>query len=420
MGETGNEQSPRRKVWFTATAIVTFFLSFGMIIGWFGLQDIARGMSYGVRLRAAAMVVDSLILLASAIAVVLVASRGWARAGNVALIGAAASAITGIILVCYQLVSGDHTLWLTIWYAMAILGAGISLFLLHVGARFPYPKQFLIAITLTSLVAVANFAYTVLYQPTADPTEAGIEVELGTPTFNPDRTVASFPMKISINASGQVGMNVLAATYSVVGRRGSIDGFDHKKEQMNLAIQSGRPAARRINVSGYDLIQADQFVRPGTTFMPGNSINVNRTFDLPLPTDYDAIGLSATAVIARRGDVIINEDIAQAPTYSWDTVQGTHLEETDLPKWLEESKGVDFVRYEVPITEASYLRKKTRQSWQGSVWWVLKDPTPEYPSGFYLTWRFAPKWSPWGILMRKMLIRQQLKKTIVWPLSGMA
>lgn len=75
---------------------------------------------------------------------------------------------------------------------------------------------------------------------------------------------------------------------------------------------------------------------------------------------------------------------------SWDEF-GRHV--VDAPSWAADP-GVDFVQYSIPIEEASYLREKTRQKWEGAVWRVFGDPAPGRPPGSYISLRFRPAGDP--------------------------
>jgi hypothetical protein len=176
----------------------------------------------------------------------------------------------------------------------------------------------------------------------------------------------------------------------VVGRRGSIAPRDQTREEINIAVARGEAGSQRTVIEGYELIQTDEFVHEGSIFEAGDRRYIGRTVDLALPTRYDAIAINAWVLVARRDDVRISRDISRPAQVSWDEA-GSH--EDDAPLWVADA-GTDFMRYDVPIDETSYLREQTRQKWTGSVWRVLAPPSPTYAPGNYLEWRFATADSP--------------------------
>lgn len=203
---------------------------------------------------------------------------------------------------------------------------------------------------------------------------------------------ASVPITVSFINDGPVGLYVLAATYSVVGRRGSVlpEGGNRSDAQMRIDISNRGPATRWAEVQGYELIQSDEFLEGGNLYRPGDRSDTGRVVDLPLPNHLDSIAINAFVIVAREDSMRLQESVLPA-YYSW-KADGIH--ESKLPKWIDDlgldKAAPDFVRYDVPIQEKDYLGEKTRRQWKGSIWRVLGLPDTSYPPGEYLTWRFTP------------------------------
>jgi hypothetical protein len=381
--------------WATAVLIAIIEASSAVVLAWFGTHDIFDGPTFSVRLQAAMMIATAIILVAAAIGVLFFQGTGSHTAATLVIVGGGATCISGLVLLLYQLLSGDFTPWLWAWLAMTAGGAWVTIRVLRTGERLPYPKQFAFAVTITAILAAANFAYSSLYQPSMQPDQFALEVNFGKPAFNPKRTSASIPITITFNNTGKVGLYVFMATYSVVGRRGSVTMRDQTKPQQNLAVQNRQPASRHTLIRGYNLLQTDQFIPPSSWFQPGDRTDIGRTVDLPLPTRYDAIALNATVLVMRKDRASLNGDLA-GTKYSWERVHGQHQE--NVPGWITSTNAnlnpyVDTVRYQIPITESSYLHEQTRKDWAATTWWVLADPAPDYPAGPFLTWRMAPSTS---------------------------
>jgi hypothetical protein len=336
------------------------------------------------------MIAAAVILLAAAIGAIVFQRTGWHTAAVTVILGGATTSISGLILLASQLLLGDFTPWFWAWVAMTAGGIWATIQVLRTGERIPYPKQFAIAVTFTALLAVANFAYSSLYQPSVQSNLWSVEVDFGKPAYHPKRTYGSIPITLTFDNKGKVPLYVLMATYSVVGRRGSVVVRDQTREQLNLAVQNNKPASRRTVVKDYDLLQTGQFVGPGSWFEAGDRTVIGSTVDLPLPTPYDAIALNATVLVMRKDRATLKGEVEEAVSYSWDTENGEH--ESDAPGWVADP-GIDTVRYQAAIGEGSYLREQTRDDWVETVWWVLADPAPNYPAGQFIAWRFAPRGS---------------------------
>jgi hypothetical protein len=179
------------------------------------------------------------------------------------------------------------------------------------------------------------------------------------------------------------------ATYSVVGRQGSVLARGQTKEKMNLAVQNNQAASRHTDVKRYDLLQTDAFVRPGNWLHGGEEIEVERTVDLPLPTPYDAISLNATVFIMRRDRGTTEQDL-WATGQTWNSTTGQY--ENVVPAWVADP-GIPAIAYYAPILEGSYLSAQMRKRWAVTVYRVLADPAPAYPAGAFIAWRVAPQGS---------------------------
>lgn len=362
----------------------------GATLGLFGVYDLFGDTDYGVRLRAALMLAVAVYIVvgAATLAWVDVHQGGVGGPGASALVLTAAviTASFGALLAIYQLVAGDYTSWLWVWIGMIAAGAVVTGLLVRWGARIGYPRQFAVAVTVTTLLAGANFAYTTLYQPAAEPVQFTVEVAIGKPALSPSRPFATVPFTVSFANTGGAGVTVIMSTFSVVGRHGRLSPVDRTRPEVNLDVQRGHAASQRTVVDGYDVLQSDSFIFPGTEFTSGDRAVVERILDVPLPTAYDSLAVNAWVLVLRTDDVRLRTDISLAH-HSWDPRTGEHRE--DAPDWAA-APGIDWSRHEIPIDETSFLRTKIRQRWTGYVWVVASDPAPGRPPGSYLSFRFTP------------------------------
>ena len=274
---------------------------------------------------------------------------------------------------------------------MAVSGGLAVTWLLKEGARVPYPKRFAATVLVTSLAGAANFGYTALYQPAAQPVQFTLGADMGKPAFDPAHKLATVPVTITFKNTGKVAVNVLMSTYNVVGRKARIVLPGQSSEQMNFATETGRPSARATIIDGYDILQTDQFVFPGTTFEPDSQVTAGRIVNVPTPTGYDALGINAWILVLRKDDAQIPEDVSAPAMYSWnvppDKLTG------NAPGWTVRGKQ-DFALYRIPIDETSYLNRMIRRKWEGAVWRVFGDPAPGRPPGSYISLRFHSVESP--------------------------
>jgi hypothetical protein len=391
---------PRRRQWtgrhsgFTGAGGLA---ASGAVLLWFGVNDLFGNTDYGVRLRAGLMVTAGLYVLVGATTLALLLllrnGRGNAVTGGLMLTSAVVTGGAGALLTLYQAIAGDYTPWLLVWLGMVVTGMLSVAYLLPRGARPPYPRQFAAAVTITTLLAIGNFAYTNLYQPGAEPAQFDVEVAIGKPSIPQGKGFASVPITVSFQNTGKTGLTLIMSTYSVVGRKARFRTSDKTQAALNLDIQNSRATSRRLVVDGYDVLQSDKVVFEGTEFEPGDRAEANRTVEIPFPTTYDSLALNAWVLVLRGDDVRLRTDISRATAYSWnpDVATGQHIREA--PDWAA-APGIDWALHEVPIEETSYLRTQTRRAWTGYVWLVASDPAPGRPPGSYLSYHFTPLGHP--------------------------
>src|SRR4051812_4161891 len=108
---------------------------------------------------------------------------------------------------------GDLTPWMAAWVGLLVVGVMLAIFIARRGARLPYPRQVAVVASITTLIAVGNFAYTSFYVPTAQPVQFDIQVAIGKPTPSPDGRYSSVPITLSFTNTGKTGLVVIASTY---------------------------------------------------------------------------------------------------------------------------------------------------------------------------------------------------------------
>jgi hypothetical protein len=121
---------------------------------------------------------------------------------------------------------------------------------------------------------------------------------------------------------------------------------------------------------------------------------VSRAVTVPLPATFQSFGVSAWVLVVRADELRLSTDPSLPAEKSWNTETGEHV--TDAPGWAA-SSGVDFVRYSIPLSETDFLRRETRQPWTADVWRVLGNPVPGRPPGSYISLRFHPSETSYGV-----------------------
>jgi hypothetical protein len=385
--------------WATITKIIAIYLSVAVISGLLGIIDVSGALTYGGRVRGALAVVASSILLLAACSVIAFAKwlglnryQGSAHtsettiSGTLTLIGAVVAIIVSTVLFLTQLRGGDVNGYLGLWLSLVLCSSWCLYRVIRWRIHIPYPKQVAVTGIASVILAVAGFTYSELYQPTVQPYAIEVTVGLDKPSISPDRTAASLPITVSIKNTGKVRVRVLGTSYSVVGRRATISKEDKTEGMAYEAVPQGLPMARTTTIQGFDLLQADRIVMPGDIAEPDAQVNIGRILQLRLPVHYDAIGISATAIVIRDDRATVHAGYAESAMLSWDETLNPVI---DAPAWVAPPKTA-FVRYQADISEGSVIRRITRRARQVTMWWVLAEPTLTNPSGPYVAAIIAP------------------------------
>jgi hypothetical protein len=112
-------------------------------------------------------------------------------------------------------------------------------------------------------------------------------------------------------------------------------------------------------------------------------LTLSRVVELPFPTAYDLLRLEASALVV-RGDRL-------TPTLqSAELYQHKNGKWVDIPEWVAPPR-TDYAWFKFSLEEANAIRRLTRQPQLVNVWWVLKEPSVDQPTGPYLQSVVAPE-----------------------------
>ncbi|MGD0381535.1 MAG: hypothetical protein ABSC30_16290 [Acidimicrobiales bacterium] len=274
---------------------------------------------------------------------------------------------------------GDWTSY-TIFTLLLLGGSCFMLFLLWKfdGARYP-SVNFTIGVALTALLGLVNFLYTDIYSPYTNREGVSLDAHVDKALLSSSTSSGTLPITLTFRNSSGSPVYVLGTSYSVVGRLTHLSNLPLSSAQTQAELALGEGYDSGVQIDGFCLLAAGQYVPSGSTVNAGQSTTTTRNVTLQLPLPYDEI-IVYTAAITMRADRASLSGFASSAESSWDRPY------PQAPKWVRSgsSPGVMFQQHQGSLTEASKLQAILRTPRQVKVWWVLANSSLKDPGGPYL------------------------------------
>ncbi|WP_244203972.1 hypothetical protein [Streptomyces tricolor] len=347
------------------TLILLVLLPTTVLLGFFGIQDIRTALTYPGRITGAALIVFAVVTLLGAIAVLDHWSRGsFAYSGLVALLGTLAAFVANGMLLVETLRDGDSTAYLTLWSLLTAGSVCAAVAVCRTTVVIPAPKRLAAAVIITTALAVANFSYEYLFQPSRRGAKPLVKMSVGEPVLRQDRKAFAVPVDIELENGADVGFYVLGTEFHAMGEEVPLSQKDRLHEQWRAdaenwsKAQEKHPLSRReIHQTG-QLVAAQPWMPIGTWIEAGEKLATQTVVQLPMDTPYDQLAFYATASFARK-DRLGLERLEQQG-YSW--------REGHVPEWVKKG-GLDSVIYRGRLYENNALDAHTRDPRWITVYW---------------------------------------------------
>lgn len=290
----------------------------------------------------------------------------FAYSGIVALVGAAAALLINA-MVLFETFRGDSIGYRVLWGLLTAGSLWAVIAVWRTSVVIPAPKQ-VAAVGLVSLVlAFANFGYQNLYQPYQRGAKPVIKMTVGKPLLRQDRKAFSVPVDIRFVNDSDVGFYVLGAEFHAMGERVEVSARGRLRaqwradaEQWSKAqFQETHPLARwEVHHPG-ELVAAHPWTFAGNWIEPGDELYSRTVVQLPINTPYDQLAFYATASLARKDRL----GLEQVPLkgYSWDRGR--------VPQWIQ--KDTDSVIYRGRVHENNAIDAHTMDPRYVTVYWMF-------------------------------------------------
>jgi hypothetical protein len=240
--------------------------------------------------------------------------------GALVLVGVLITMASQGLLLGVWLQEREYTpyLWIFLPLSLWSLWAGWILWRERAWTGIPHPKSFTAGLTVTALLASANFAYSALYQPQTALFHFVVEAKFGTPRKDPKRPLIHVPVTLRVANDGDVPAYVLNSIYWVQGRESAFDGGRTKlmREEWRTDVESGRDIELHARPTAYRTLSTGVVVHPDSWVYPGADFTTERVVQLPANAGYDQL-VAAMSVIILRGDRGKIDPKYRTPVFSW-------------------------------------------------------------------------------------------------------
>lgn len=272
-----------------------------VLLGWFGIEDLSKALTYTGRITGAILILVSGTTLLGAAAVV----DHWFRnsfpySGMVALIGTVAALLTNAMLLLETFNDGDSTPYRVVWSLLTAGSAWAVFAVWRTSVLIPAPKRVAAAVIVSSGLEMANFGYQHLYQPNQRGARPAINLIVGKPVLSQDRKKFTVPVDIRLENHSDVGFYVLGAEFHAMGERVPLTAKDRLREQWRADVAQPREFGERSTLSRREIHQPGQLVTAHPWMDPGDWIEAGDAFvtrtvvQLPNDTLYDNLAFFTT------------------------------------------------------------------------------------------------------------------------------
>ncbi|OIJ92731.1 hypothetical protein BIV24_13210 [Streptomyces colonosanans] len=333
----------------------------------FGVEDFSGALTFPGRITGAVLIVVAFTTLLGAAAVV----DHWVwhsfpYSGLVALIGAFAALLTNILLLADILKNGDSVAYPVLVGALTAGSAWAVFAVWRTSVVIPAPKRVAAALILSSVIAIANFGYQNLYQPSQHEVRPVIKLTTGNPVTSQDHKAFSVPVDITLENRNDARFYVLGTEFHAMAQRVPLSSKDRLRQQWRAdaeqwtKYQEINPLSRREIHQPGELIEAQPWLPTGQWIEANDTFSTRMVVQLPMDTPYDQVAFYASASLAHKDRVILKQIDFQG--YSW---RGGKV-----PPWMN-TKETDSLIYRGRLHENNAIDEHTRVPRFVTVYWTF-------------------------------------------------
>lgn len=359
-GPTGTRRSR-----VAAVLILSVFFVTTLLTGWFGILDFSEALTFPGRITGAVLIAVSLTTLVGAAAVL----DHWfwhsfTYSGMIALIAAFAGLLTNAMLLVETVKDGDSVFFRALFSVLTASSAWAVFAVWRTSVVIPAPKRVATALIVSSVLAIGNFGYQNLYQPSQRQARPIIKLSMGKPVLSQNRNAFAVPVDITLENHGDVGFYVLGTEIHAMGERVPLSSKDRLRQQWRADAEQWakfqeNPLSRREIHQPGELVEAQPWIPSGGWIEANDSFATRVVVQMPVDTPYDQLAFYASATFARKDRLNLKGPLAFTG-YSWDGGQ--------VPLWMSQNN-FDSLIYRARVHENNAIDERTRDPRYVTVYW---------------------------------------------------
>ncbi|MFD5932482.1 hypothetical protein [Streptomyces sp. NPDC060333] len=373
---TGPSDSASWSRWATATLMANGLLTAGVLFAIIGARDAWEALTYVGRIASASFFAISFITLTAAVTVAAdyLLRRRLKFSAAVNLLAVLTVLAANLLLLFIQGVGREYTHWFVLWLGLTLWSGWALWELLHrqrVWGKIPQRKKFAAALSISALIAVANFSYAQIYKPYAAPIVITNSVKFGTPLLAPGGHTIRIPLTLHFENSGEWPAYIIAASYEVIGLKGG-----HARQDPR-AVETWRQDIQqeKMDLNAYadprtsipQPIIHELIVQPAYVYMePGDAFTEERVIEIPAK-NFNVIQAHSKVIAMRMDRASMTGEPGDWKEYSW--------RKGKAPSWVMEKAEApndsDYVEYHIPLKYSNEILNLTRNTRYLTLWWVL-------------------------------------------------
>lgn len=332
--------------------------------------------TFAGKLTGALLFAATLVLVAGMFTTVrLLARRGSPAGITVTLLATGTALGFNLMMAITQITVGDLNHWMAYWITLATLLAWALYDLVRALGPFgTYPRKLALGVGISSVLAIANFAYSQIYLPYARQPSIAMQPLFGTAETTSDKTELMVPFSVTLTTKA-VPIYILGATYDVIGRKATISERTRPGDELHRDLENRNDTAARLAVDGEEFVQGGVLFEPGSEYIPDEVHTVSMVVRLPADTAYDSLRLITNVAFLRADRASIDSD------------------EVESSRRVDHRGDQKFVAYRGRLSEGNALNRATRNPiWFYHEWAVDQRPDGRRSeSSTYLTWDGTPE-----------------------------
>lgn len=348
-----------------AVLLIVPLVGAAVLFVFIGQNDVSTALTYIGRLAGV------LVLCAALITLIAAAAAGYCRWGPrqlqhswlAVVVGVVVVSASFLVLLIVHINGHDYSqLTLLIWIGFIFWSFWAFwqlIFRQNVLQGTTYPTALRIGVAITGLVALGNFMYSRVYEPSVSPINLSITTRFGTPRPNLDGRSIYLPLTIRLKNKSKIGLYLLGNVLYVYNLRGKYEATPKTDEELVDESVAGYPLDRFRRPGEFEVIRGGGFLLAARErvdqLSPGEEREYEQVIVVPKGPEYDVIRTWAQVTVLRVDAAKLSHQCFATVT---EARRGCGY---PLPGWVKNRSATEYLLHYVELEPGNQILKWTRK-----------------------------------------------------------